>query len=124
MSDHAQAESAGKAAFAELETVVHHVTEQLAGFRRRALAAEARVRELEQLLAETQAELQVLTTAARRAVVAKAPQATPVAGALDPVLVAENQALRTRLAQATEQARRLTDGVRFLRQQMMAGADK
>lgn len=124
MSDHAQAESAGKAAFAELETVVHHVTEQLAGFRRRALAAEARVRELEQLLAETQGELQVLTTAARRAAVAKAPQATPVAGALDPVLVAENQALRTRLAQATEQARRLTDGVRFLRQQMMAGADK
>lgn len=124
MSDHAQAESAGKAAFAELETVVHHVTEQLAGFRRRALAAEARVRELERSLAETQAELRALTIAARRAAVAKAPQATPVAGALDPVLVAENQALRSRLAQATEQARRLADGVRFLRQQMMAGAEK
>jgi hypothetical protein len=124
VSDRAQAEFAGKAAFAELETVVHHITEQLTGFRRRALAAESRVRELEQALASAQAELQALTVAARRAAVAKAPQATPVAGALDPVLVAENQALRTRLAQATEQARRLTDGVRFLRQQMTAGADK
>lgn len=124
MSGHAQAESAGRAAFAELETVVRHITEQLAGFRRRALAAEARVRELEQSLAETQAELQAVTLAARRAAAAKAPQATPVAGALDPLLVAENQALRTRLSQATEQARRLTDGVRFLRQQMTAGSDK
>ena len=44
MSDSARTE---KAAFAELETLVRHLAGELASFRRRALKAEARVRELE-----------------------------------------------------------------------------
>ncbi|MBA3889376.1 MAG: hypothetical protein H0X64_02495 [Gemmatimonadaceae bacterium] len=44
MSDSARPE---KAAFQELETLVRHLAAELASFRRRALTAEARVRELE-----------------------------------------------------------------------------
>ena len=36
------------AAFRELDTLVRNLSDQLAGYRRRALAAESRVRELEQ----------------------------------------------------------------------------
>lgn len=39
------------AALHELESLVRNLSEQLAGFRRRALSAETRVRELEQILA-------------------------------------------------------------------------
>lgn len=48
MFDPARPESAGHAALTELASVIRNVTEQLSGFRRRALAAESRVRELEQ----------------------------------------------------------------------------
>ncbi len=51
MSDPARPESAGQAALAELTSVIRNVTEQLSGFRRRALAAESRLRELEQAAA-------------------------------------------------------------------------
>ncbi len=47
MSDPARPESEGRAAFGELQSVIRNVTEQLAGFRRRALAAEARLRDAE-----------------------------------------------------------------------------
>lgn len=48
------------AAFRELETLVRNLSEQLAGFRRRALAAETRARELEQILAGMQGKLDEL----------------------------------------------------------------
>lgn len=47
-------------AFRELETLVRNLSEQLAGFRRRALAAETRTRELEQILAGMQGKLDEL----------------------------------------------------------------
>lgn len=47
-------------AFRELETLVRHLGEQLAGFRRRALSAETRVRELEQILAGMHGKLDEL----------------------------------------------------------------
>jgi hypothetical protein len=43
--DPVRPDSAGRLALGELETVVRHVTEQLAVFRRRALAAESRLRD-------------------------------------------------------------------------------
>jgi chromosome segregation ATPase len=54
VSDPERPESAGRTAFLELEAVVRNVSEQLAGYRRRALSAESAVRELEQALAEAQ----------------------------------------------------------------------
>jgi galactokinase/mevalonate kinase-like predicted kinase len=63
VSDPARPESAGHAALTELASVIRNVTEQLAGFRRRALAAESRVRELEQSAAT--AEQSVRELAAR-----------------------------------------------------------
>ncbi len=47
VSDPVRPESAGRSALLELETVIRHVTEQLAGYRRRALSAEAQVKEME-----------------------------------------------------------------------------
>ena len=46
MSDHGN-ERPELSAFRDLESLVHHLVEELASFRRRALRAEARLRELE-----------------------------------------------------------------------------
>lgn len=72
MSDPARPESAGHAALTELASVIRNVTEQLAGFRRRALAAESRLRELEQTAAaaEQAARAQAERTAALEAAAA------------------------------------------------------
>lgn len=47
MSDPAPSESPGRAAFEELAATIRHVSDQLASYRRRALTAEGRVRDLE-----------------------------------------------------------------------------
>lgn len=82
----------------ELTTLVGHLSEEMAAFRRRALVAEARVRELEQ---------------------------TGTAGAEDRVLrdrigelERENSALRGRLDGATSRTQAMLDRVHFLRQQL------
>ncbi len=83
-------------AFAQLEQLVHHLGEELAGFRRRALAAESRVRVLETAVTQggDSASLERLRT-----------------------LEGENAELRARLAFATERTRQLLARVHFLRQQ-------
>ena len=82
-------------AFRELEQLVHHLGDELASFRRRALAAEARVKELETALPE---------------------------GGVDSVkLRSENEHLRKRLDGATERTRQLLDRMRFVRQQHAKG---
>lgn len=93
------------AAFHELETLVRHLGDELAGFRRRALLAEARVRELE---------------GKGSAPPSRAQQRDLVARCAD--LEEENTALRTRLASGTMQARQMLDRVRFIRQQTQGGA--
>lgn len=107
-------------AFLELERVVRHLGEELAGFRRRALQAEARVRELEQALE------------AARAAGGGAPRAVPLADMPGSVaageeapapessveeLRRENARLRERLEAARQRTREMLDRVRFLRQQ-------
>ena len=83
------------AAFAELQQLVRHLGEELAAFRTRALAAEARVRTLvDRVGAEG------VQTTERNA-----------------ELERENEELRRRLATAGEQARQMLDRLRFLRQQ-------
>jgi predicted nucleic acid-binding Zn-ribbon protein len=89
-------------AFRELETLVRSLGEELAAFRRRALTAEARLREIEgstrtgDLFAE-----QRLAAA-----------------------VKENAELKAHLAGATERTRQMLDQVRFLRQQHEHGSER
>ncbi len=93
------------AAVAELRILVHRLSDEVAAFRRRAIAAEARARELEAEVARA------------------APAAAPAGGDAppDPEALArlerENAELRERLGQAAERTRQLLDRARFLRQQ-------
>ena len=93
------------AAFRELEQLVRHLGDELAGFRRRALLAESRLRELETEEAPSnskqQRELSDRVTD----------------------LEHENAVLRSRLDTATERTRQMLDRVRFIRQQAQ-GAER
>jgi len=66
VSDPVRPETAGRTAFVELEAVVRNVSDQLAGFRRRALSAESQVRELDQVTAHAAELAKVGETARRR----------------------------------------------------------
>ncbi|HTR78832.1 MAG TPA: hypothetical protein VMH39_12005 [Gemmatimonadaceae bacterium] len=93
MSDH---ERPDIAAFRELETLVRHMGEDLAGFRRRALAAEARLREVESTPGGS-AGLQLADRVAE--------------------LDDENARLREQLEAVTARTKGMLERVRFLRQQ-------
>lgn len=141
------------AAFRELDTLVRNLSDQLAGFRRRALAAEARSRELEQILAglngkldevRQQAEdsqlsrdaavlrsrtVEAQLEAARNEVLRVQAAFAEVSAkatpeALDQELARENERLRARLQEAREKTSQLTERVRFLRQQVAQGAER
>lgn len=94
MSDSARPEIA---AFQELEALVRHLGEELAAFRRRALAAEARLKEVESTEGGA-AGLEALQRAA--------------------ALEEENGRLRSQLDAALAKANGMLDRVRFLRQQV------
>src|SRR4029079_6443394 len=93
-------------AFRELETLVRHLGDELAGFRRRALLAEARVRELEgqgtSPVMQQQRELSDHVTQ----------------------LEHENAALKGRLDAATARTKQMLDRVRFIRQQAQGGGER
>jgi hypothetical protein len=89
----------------ELEVLVHHLADELAGFRRRALLAEGRVRELEGQDAAKPGRQQ------QRAVADRCNQ-----------LEHENAALKGRLDAATARTRQMLDRVRFIRQQTQSGS--
>jgi hypothetical protein len=93
-------------AFRELETLVRHLGDELAGFRRRALLAEARVRELEgqgtSPVVQQQRELSDQVTQ----------------------LEHENAALKGRLDAATARTKQMLDRVRFIRQQAQGGGER
>ena len=88
-------------AFRELEHLVRHLGDELASFRRRALSAETRVRELE-------------ADGARNG--------DSSASSAD--LRAENEELRKRLDAAGSRTRQMLDRMRFLRQQHERGSEK
>ena len=88
-------------AFEELEQTVRNLGDELAGFRRRALSAEARLRELE----GTQGGTPASSEDVRR-------------------LEQENARLRARLETTTSRAREMLERVRFLRQQQMRGVER
>lgn len=141
------------AAFRELDTLVRNLSDQLSGFRRRALAAEARSRELEQILAGMTGKLDEVrqqvedSQAARDAAVAEArtmevqlavsraevkrvqaafteASARATPEAQDQELARENERLRARLHEAREKTTQLAERVRFLRQQVQQGAER
>ena len=94
MSDSARPE---KAAFKELETLVRHLGEELSGFRRRALQAEARLKEID--------------------TAASSGKPTPERLA---ALERENKDLTRRLKAATERINGMLERVQFLREQSEA----
>ena len=97
MSDNVPAE---QRAFTELEALVHHLAEELSSFRRRALLAEARVKEIE----EHEGGPPSVDLAARVA-----------------QLEQENERLQAKLGTATAKAKQMLDRVKFLRQQAQGG---
>lgn len=141
------------AAFRELDTLVRNLSDQLAGFRRRALAAEARTREVEQILAGITGKLDEVrqqledTQASRDAAVVQARtletqlataraevvrvqvafaevSAKATPEARDQELARENERLKTRLDEAREKTGQLAEKVRFLRQQIGLGVER
>lgn len=84
----------------ELDTLVHHLADELAGFRRRALIAESRLKEIESSDGGS-ASLELAQRVAS--------------------LERDNERLRERLDAATARARQMLDRVRFLRQQAQGG---
>ncbi|MBA3672100.1 MAG: hypothetical protein H0W68_08785 [Gemmatimonadaceae bacterium] len=93
-------------AFHELEALVRHLGDELAGFRRRALLAEGRLRELE----GQDADPVVLQS---RELSERVTQ-----------LEHENAGLRSRLEAATGRATQMLDRVRFIRQQAQGGGER
>jgi hypothetical protein len=93
MSDNEPAE---QRAFAELDSLVRNLAAELANFRRRALLAEARIKEIE----EHEGGLHSVDLAARVT-----------------QLEREKDRLETRLKAATKRAKQMLDRVKFLRQQ-------
>jgi hypothetical protein len=102
MSDNERPETV---AFRELEQLVRHLGDELAGFRRRALLAESRLRELEGEDAQPDVQQQ-------RALTERVTQ-----------LEHENAGLRGRLDSATARTRQMLERVRFIRQQAQ-GAER
>jgi predicted nucleic acid-binding Zn-ribbon protein len=92
-------------AFRELEQLVRHLGDELAGFRRRALVAEARVRDLEN--EDSQPDVRE-----QRALGDRLNQ-----------LEHENAILRGRLEAATARTKAMLERVRFIRQQAQ-GAER
>jgi hypothetical protein len=103
MSDNARPETL---AFRELETLVRHLADELAGFRRRALLAEARLREVElQGTAPVIEEKQQLSDRLT-------------------LLEHENAALKGRLDSATARTKQMLERVRFIRLQSQGGGER
>jgi len=97
MSDNAQADDH---AIHELDTLVRHLAEELAAFRRRALTAESRLKEVE----NQEGGAMALDLSARVN-----------------QLEEENEMLKTKLDEAAARTKQMLDRVRFLRQQAQAG---
>lgn len=88
-------------AFEELEQLVRHLGEELDAYRKRALAAEASLKEINEAAA-----------------------GGPASSADVRRLEKENAALRARLDSTTTRAREMLDRVRFLRQQHVRGIER
>jgi hypothetical protein len=100
VSDRARPEHPSALAFGELELLVRNLGEELSTFRKRAQAAEARLKAL-----------------------AATPAGDATAEERLAALEAENARLRARLEEAAAKTRAMLDRARFLRQQHVLGGD-
>lgn len=100
MSAHAPPEAPTALAFRELEQLVRNLGEELSAFRKRAHAAEARLKAL-----------------------GASPAGDASAEERVSALEEENARLRQRLGEASERTRSMLDRVRFLRQQHVIGGE-
>lgn len=100
MSDPAQVSSE---AIRELDVLVRHLADELAAFRRRALTAESRLKEVE----SHDGGVIALDLSARVTKLEK-----------------ENEQLRSKLEAATNRTKQMLDRVRFLRQQAQGGGGR
>ena len=100
MSNPAQPDAPAAVAFRDLEFLVRNLGEELATFRKRAHAAESRLKNL-----------------------GASPAGDASAEERLAALEAENARLRARLAADTEKAHAMLDRVRFLRQQHVIGGE-
>jgi len=100
VSHPARPESPASIAFAELEILVRNLGEELSTFRKRAHAAEARLKAL-----------------------GASPAGDATAEERLALLEAENARLRARLGEAAEKTRAMLDRARFLRQQHVLAGD-
>jgi predicted RNase H-like nuclease (RuvC/YqgF family) len=100
VSNPARPESPAALAFSELEILVRNLGEELSTFRKRAQAAESRLKALGATPAGDATAEERLAT-----------------------LEAENERLRARLAEAAEKTRAMLDRARFLRQQHVLGGE-
>jgi hypothetical protein len=98
MSDNGPPE---KGALQELETLVQHLAAELANFRRRALTAESKLKEVEGHEGGAMS-LELVNRCSQ--------------------LERENERLQSKLEAATARAKQMLDRVRFLRQQAQASA--
>ena len=92
-------------AFRELEQTVRHLADELASFRRRALTAEGRLRDIEGAGAPSGVD-------ERR-----------VLGEQCAALEGDNASLRARVDAATARTRQMLERVRFMRQQAQQGIE-
>ena len=88
-------------AFTELESLVHHLAEELAGFRRRALVAASRIKEIDEHADRGVSSVDLAARVAQ--------------------LERDNEQLQNRLEAATTRAKQMLDRVKFLRQQAQGG---
>ena len=95
MSSESASERPEVAAFQDLAQLVRHLEDELASFRRRALSAEARVKELEASAGSEPSDASALKR--------------------------ENAQLKERLDAATARTKQLLERVRFVRQQSTKG---
>ncbi len=100
MSDRERPDQSAALAFGELEILVRNLGEELSTFRKRAHAAEARLKAL-----------------------GATPQGDATAEERVQALEAENARLRARLEEAAEKTRAMLDRARFLRQQHVLGGE-
>jgi hypothetical protein len=100
VSNPARPDSPAALAFGELEVLVRNLGEELSAFRKRAHAAESRLKALGATPAGDATAEERLAT-----------------------LEAENARLRARLAAAAEKTRAMLDRTRFLRQQHVLGGE-
>lgn len=99
---------AGAAALADARRAMGLVGEEVAGFRRRALQAEARIRELEE---------QVRGLEARAEAAEQRPQGEEMVSLREAELAQDNARLRARLDAGTQRITVLLERMRFIREQ-------